>query len=183
MTLHLTALLIIVTATAGLGAQQRAPLQVVPDVDYQRYAGTWYEIARLPNKFQRDCAGEVTATYAPRPDGRIAVTNRCREADGQVKEAEGVARRVKGQPPSVLQVRFAPAFLSFLPMVWGDYQIIDLGAGYDYAVIGTPDRSYLWILARVPQVDPDVYRRIVERARQQGFDVSALTATRQAQSR
>lgn len=183
MRIHLTALLVVAAAHVGLGAQQSGPLNVVPDVDYQRYAGTWYEIARLPNKFQRDCAGDVTATYAPRPDGRIAVTNRCREADGSLKEAEGVARRVKGQPTSILQVRFAPALLSFLPMVWGDYQIIELGPGYEHAIVGTPDRSYLWILARAPQVDPELYRRLVESARRQGFNVSALAATAHTRAR
>lgn len=177
MQIHLAVLLLVAAAHVTLGAQQPVPLKVVPDVDYQRYAGRWYEIARLPNKFQRDCAGDVTATYAPRPDGRIAVTNRCRDAGGGMKEAEGVARRVNGRPTSVLQVRFAPALLSFLPMVWGDYQIIELGPGYDHAIVGTTDRSYLWILARAPQVDPELYRRLVESARQQGFNVSALTTT------
>jgi apolipoprotein D and lipocalin family protein len=68
-----------------------------------------------------DCASDVTASYTPRSDGRITVINRCLRANGAAQQAEGVARRVDGQPPSVLKVRFAPAFLSFLPMVWGDY--------------------------------------------------------------
>jgi len=127
------------------------PLRVVPGVDLTRYAGTWYEIARLPNRFQAKCAGEVVATYALQPDGRIAVTNRCRTTAGDVTAATGVARRVDGQPPSVLQVRFAPAFLSFLPAVWGDYQILALGPEYDHAVVGTPDRAYLWVLSRAPR--------------------------------
>lgn len=159
------------------GRRDAEALRVVPDVDYQRYAGTWYEIARLPNRFQRACISDVTATYEPRPDGRIAVTNRCRQSDGDIRQAKGVARRIDGQPPSVLEVRFAPSFLSFLPMVWGDYHIIELGADYDYAVVGTPNRSYLWVLARRPDVDPDLYRRLLGRVREQGFDVSALTTT------
>jgi apolipoprotein D and lipocalin family protein len=152
-------------------------LRVVPTVDYERYAGTWYEIARLPNRFERRCATDVTATYVPRADGRIAVINRCLSADGQPQEATGIARRVQGRPPSVLQVRFAPALLSVLPVVWGDYQIIDLGPDYDYAVVGAPSRSYLWILARQPVLRPDLYARITERARSQGFDVSKLIRT------
>jgi apolipoprotein D and lipocalin family protein len=174
---YLIALLIAAAAHLEPGAQRQAALRVVPEVDFQRYAGTWYEIARLPNRFQRQCVSDVSATYALRKDGRIAVTNRCREADGNIREANGVARRVDGQPPSVLKVRFAPALLSFLPSVWGDYQIIDLGQDYEYAVVGTPDRSYLWILARRAVIEPDLYARIVNRAREQGFDTSALIAT------
>jgi apolipoprotein D and lipocalin family protein len=171
------ALLTVGASQLALARQPTAPLRVVPEVDLRRYAGTWYEIARLPNKFQRACVSDVTATYALQPDNRIAVTNRCRESDGDIREARGVARRVEGRPPSVLKVRFAPAVLSFLPMVWGDYNIIDLGADYDYAVVGTPDRSYLWILARRPEMDPPLYQRVLDGVRAQGFDVSALVAT------
>jgi apolipoprotein D and lipocalin family protein len=154
-------------------------LAVVPELDLERYAGQWYEISRFPNRFQRGCAGEVTATYSLRPDGRIAVTNRCRQANGEMKEAEGVARRVEGRPASVLKVRFAPAFLGFLPMVWGDYQVIALGPDYDFAVVGTPDRKYLWILARTPAMEPGRYKAAVEAARAQGFEVGRLMQTQQ----
>jgi len=155
------------------------PLRVVPNVDLTRYAGTWYEIARLPNRFQPKCAGEVVAAYELRSDGRITVTNRCRTATGDVTVATGIARRVDGQPPSVLEVRFAPAFLSFLPAVWGDYQIIALGPEYDHAVVGTPDRAYLWVLARAPRIDPGLYRRLLDGAKAQGFDVAKVVETRQ----
>lgn len=156
-----------------------APLRVVPQVDYARYAGTWYEIARLPNRFQDDCAGEVVATYEPRDDGRLTVTNRCRTPDGKTRRAAGVARRVEGQPAGVLQVRFAPAILSFMPSVWGDYQIIALGPDYDHALVGTPDRAFLWVLSRTPRLDPGVYRRLLDDAKAQGFDVTKVVQTRQ----
>jgi apolipoprotein D and lipocalin family protein len=174
---HLAAAMLVAAVVQLAPDAQRSGLRVVPDVDYQRYTGTWYEIARLPNRFQRACVSDVTATYAPRSDGRIVVTNRCRQADGEVREASGVARRVEGRPRSVLKVRFAPALLSFLPLVWGDYHIIELGTDYDYAVVGTPNRAYLWILARRPDIDPELYRRLLDRVREQGFDVSALTTT------
>jgi apolipoprotein D and lipocalin family protein len=154
------------------------PLRVVPQLDLARYAGTWYEIGRLPNRFQDKCAGEVVARYAPRPDGRVTVTNRCRTTAGETTVATGVARRVDGQPPSILEVRFAPAF-SFLPAVWGDYQVIALGADYDHAVVGTPDRAFLWMLSRTPRMDPALYRRLLDEAKSQGFDVSKVVATRQ----
>ena len=155
------------------------PLRVVPDVDLTRYAGTWYEIARLPNRFQAKCAGEVVAAYELQSDGRIVVTNRCRTTTGDVTVATGIARRVDGRPASVLEVRFAPAFLSFLPAVWGDYQIIALGRDYDHAVVGTPDRSYLWVLSRTPRMDAVLYRRLLDGAKAQGFDVAKVVETRQ----
>jgi apolipoprotein D and lipocalin family protein len=161
-----------------LGAQEK-PLEVVPQVDFQRYAGKWYEIARLPFRYQEACARDVTATYTPRPDGRITAVNRCVQKDGKSREAEGVARRVDGRPSSVLKVRFSPAWLSFLSSVWGDYQVIALGPDYEYSVVGTPDRKYLWILARTPKLDAALYRALLDKAKAQGFDVSRLTETEQ----
>ena len=97
-------------------AEGKRPLRVVPEVDLARYAGQWYEIARFPNRFQKRCAGEVTAQYTLQPSGKISVLNRCRLENGGQIQAEGVARVAgKGQPNSILKVRFAPAFLSFIP--------------------------------------------------------------------
>jgi apolipoprotein D and lipocalin family protein len=153
---------------------QPARLKVVADLDYARYVGTWYEIARLPNRFEDKCVGDITASYKVREDGRLDVTNRCKVAGGAYEDANGIARPVEGQPPSVLKVRFAPAFLSFLPMVWGDYQVIALGAQYEYAVVGTPDRKYLWVLARQADMDARLYQSAIDAAQAQGFDTSAL---------
>jgi apolipoprotein D and lipocalin family protein len=155
-------------------------LQVVPTLDLQRYAGKWYEIARLPNRFQKDCAGEVTATYMLQSDGKINVLNQCRKADGKVKEALGTARKAEQSGPNaILEVRFAPALLSFLPMVWGDYQVIELGPNYEYAVVGEPEREYLWILARTPQMDETLYQSLLKRIAAQGFNINQLAKTRQ----
>lgn len=173
-----TAVVLAGVLAAPVGANH-PPLRVVEAIDYGRYAGTWYEIARLPNRFQDQCAGEVVATYQPRADGRLTVTNRCRTADGKTERASGVARRVEGQPPGALQVRFAPAILGFLPAVWGDYQIIALGTDYDHAMVGTPDRTFLWILSRTPRLDPEIYQRLLDDARAQGFDVTKVVETRQ----
>ena len=176
-------LLAVAAGGAALLAQtlraQEKPLDVVPQVDFERYTGKWYEIARLPFRYQEDCARDVTATYTLRPDGRITVVNRCVQKDGTVSDAEGVARRVDGKPPSVLKVRFAPGWLGFLPMVWGDYQIIQLGPDYEYSVVGTPDRKNLWILARTPKLDAELYRSLLDKAEAQGFDVSRLIETEQ----
>jgi apolipoprotein D and lipocalin family protein len=159
---------------AGAALAADAPLRVVPELDFARYQGRWYEIARLPTWFEKRCVSDVTAEYTPRADGRITVVNRCRQSDGTMKSADGIARRVEGRPASVLKVRFAPAVLSFIPQVWGDYQVITLAPDYSHAVIGTPDRKYLWVLARAPRLDATVYRMLVEEARTQGFDVARL---------
>jgi apolipoprotein D and lipocalin family protein len=168
------------TVVAGGSAMpgERAPLSVVPAVDYKRYEGIWYEVARLPNRFQKKCASDVVATYTLGDDGRLTVQNRCRRADGGTVEASGVARPVAGRPPSVLEVRFAPAYLAFLPAVWGDYQILALGADYEYALIGEPAREYLWVLSRSPTLEAARYDALVAEAKAQGFDVSRLVRTR-----
>ena len=105
------------------------------------------------------------------------VVNRCREKDGTITESRGVARRVEDAPPSVLEVRFAPAILSFLPVVWGDYQVMALDDAHTYSLVGTPDRDYLWVLSRTPEMDPAIYDRLVAAAKAQGFDVSRLVRT------
>jgi apolipoprotein D and lipocalin family protein len=171
----------ILTAVTAVTAQEKPPLRVVPEVDLVRYSGQWYEIARLPNPFQERCAANVMATYRLRDDGRITVINRCRTQNGEQIEAEGIARLAgEGQPNSVLKVRFAPAFLSFLPWVWGDYQIMALSPDYAHVLVGDPARKYLWILARSPSLEDATYDELVEEARGQGFDVSRLQKTKQA---
>jgi len=157
----------------------KEPLRVVESVDLTRYAGRWYEVARLPNRFEEKCAGDVTAEYTLRDDGRLKVVNRCRKKDGRMTQAEGVARLAdKRGANSRLKVRFAPSFLSVLPFVWGDYQIMELAPDYSHALVGDPDRKYLWILSRTPQIDEGTFRKLAESARSQGFDVSRLILTR-----
>jgi apolipoprotein D and lipocalin family protein len=164
---------------AQLVLAQQQPLSVVPHLDLQKYAGVWYEIARFPNRFQEKCAGDVTAEYQPRPDGRVTVINRCRTRDGGSDAAEGVARPLEGAPSSALEVRFAPAFLSFLPNVWGDYQVMALDDAYTYSLVGTPDRKYLWVLSRTPSMDEAAYQKLLAIAAGQGFATSRLVKTAQ----
>ncbi|HJU54257.1 MAG TPA: lipocalin family protein [Pyrinomonadaceae bacterium] len=160
--------------------KEKAPLRVVPSVDLSRYAGLWYEIARLPNRFEEKCAGDVTAHYSLTEAARLKVVNRCRKKNGEMSEAEGVARLADKRGANTrLKVRFAPSFLSFLPFVWGDYQIIELAPDYSYALVGEPSRKYLWILSRTPRMDEDTYRKLTEAASSQGFDVSRLVRTKQ----
>ncbi|MGE3507521.1 MAG: lipocalin family protein [Vicinamibacterales bacterium] len=171
--------MLIAALVAASRARETAPLDVVPELDLQRYTGLWYEIARLPNEFQTQCVSDVTASYSLRDDGRLDVVNRCRRADGTVDEASGVARRVDGRPPSVLEVRFAPAFLSPLPSVWGDYRVIALSPDYDWSLVGTPDRKNLWILSRDRTLDDATMEMLRAEAAAQGFPVAQLMRTSQ----
>lgn len=153
-------------------ASSQAPLQVVPSVDLSRYVGRWYEIAHLPAWFQRDCASDITATYTLGPDGKIAVLNQCRNADGVLKSAKGTAHVVSGDGPNTkLKVTF------FWPF-YGNYWIIDLDPQYRWAVVGEPNRKYFWILCREPRLDQAIYVQIIDRARKQGYDLNSLIVTR-----
>jgi apolipoprotein D and lipocalin family protein len=159
-----------------------ADVQTVPKVDLQKYSGVWYEIARIPNRFQRDCTGNVTATYKLNPDRTIQVVNRCAEkGKSEPKAAEGVARVAKEDKGgnSVLEVRFAPAFLSFISAVWGDYRILALDDNYQHAMVGSNDRKYLWVLSRTKTLSEAVYQKLLAEASRQGFDSKAMVRTPQ----
>jgi apolipoprotein D and lipocalin family protein len=164
---------------AAAPAQTPPPVRAVPFVDLDRYAGEWFEIARFPNRFQGQCLGNVRATYARRADGRVDVVNRCATAEGET-EARGVARIVDERTFAKLKVRFAPGWLSWLPMVWGDYWVIGLAPDYSWAVVGDPDRDYLWILARAPHLDDASTAVARAAAADNGFDTRRLVPTSQA---
>ena len=168
-------LLALLMVAASLQSDQ---VRTVDAVDLDRYLGDWFEIARFPNRFQRSCTGDVRATYTRRSDGRIDVVNRCRASDGHVIEARGVARIVDARTSAKLEVRFAPAVLSFLPFVWGDYWIVGLADDYSWAVVGSPDRAYLWILARTSTLETDRLDTARAAARANGFDIDRLAMTR-----
>lgn len=164
---------------AGLFAQDEGALKTVASVDLDRYKGKWFEIARYPNKFQKKCVGNTTATYTIESDGDIEVLNECLKKNGKMDRAKGEARIVDESTKAKLEVRFAPAFLSFLPFVWGDYWVIDLAEDYSYAVVGDPKREYLWILSRTPELETSVYQEILRRVEAKGFDPGKLVETPQ----
>lgn len=166
----------LVLALAVSGAQATA-LQTVERLDVQRYLGVWHEIAKFPNWFQRKCVGDTSAEYSVLAAGRLQVLNRCRLADGQFDQAIGEARQLGGEVSPRLQVRFAPAWLSWLPAVWGDYWIVDLEDDYQLVAVSEPRREYLWVLSRQPAVDPQRYARLLLRLKAQGLDVDRLEMT------
>ncbi|APW38559.1 hypothetical protein RD110_16245 [Rhodoferax koreense] len=171
------------TATADLalaGARPSGP-PVVQKLDLQRYSGAWFEQARLPNVFQRECASDVIARYTPQAGG-LKVVNGCRTANGGSREVEGEGRRVAalGSPEGQLEVRFAPRWLSWLSAVWADYWVLEIDPDYQVALVGTPDREYLWLLSRAPSLPQAERRRWLAKAAQWGYAVDKVVLTPQS---
>ncbi len=165
--------LVLATALVGCASPQ-PPLEVVDEVDLDRYLGKWYEIASFPQWFQRGCVASM-ATYSRRPDGRIGVVNECRDEsfEGELRRAEGVAW-VADEEGSLAKLK-----VQFFWPFRGDYWIIELDPEYRYAAVGHPSRNYLWILARTPTLDPALYRALSARLEAQGYDLSRLRLTPQ----
>lgn len=156
-------------------------LTAVPVVDLQRYQGQWYQIAHYPNFFQKQCVSHTTADYKLLEGGQVQVTNRCKTADGTDTAALALARVKQpgwwgGMAPNTarLEVRFAPAWLSWLPLVWANYWVIQLADDYRYAVVGEPKRQYLWILSRTPTLAASDRAAINAALQQQGYDPAKL---------
>lgn len=169
--IFLVAIITLSAAAASFGQSAKpAELKTVGMVDLQRYSGKWYEIAKYPNRFQKRCVGNTTANYKIKPNGKIEVLNECRSKDGALVAALGEGKIGDKQNNSKLKVRFAPGFISWLPMVWANYWIIGLGPNYEYAVIGEPKRDYFWILSRSPEMDEATYSSLIDKARAMGFD-------------
>jgi apolipoprotein D and lipocalin family protein len=148
-------------------------LQTVSRVDLSRYAGNWYEVARLPNRFEAACVGQPSARYTPRGNG-LEVVNRCPKRGGGERITRGVARVVSGSAGAKLRVSFAPRWLRLLPFVWGDYWIVHLEPDYGAALVGTPRRDMLWLLSRRRELSESTLQRLVAAAHVQGFPVHRL---------
>lgn len=160
-------------------------LPVVESVDLNRYSGTWYEQARLPNRFQAQCASNVEANYSLREDATVKVINSCLDDQGQTVAAEGEGRNVAatGAPRGQLEVRFAPRWLSWLSVVWGDYWIIGLDPGYKISLVGTPDREFLWLLSRDRKLSRAEINTWMDKAAALGFPVEKVVQTSQSPNR
>ena len=159
-------LFILLFSTAKF-AQQNPPA-TVKYVDLNKYAGLWYEIAKIPNSFQDHCIKGTTAKYFIKDDGEIAVINSCIDEDGEVDEADGVARIVDKRSNAKLEVSFV-SFLGWRPF-WGDYWIIGLDENYQWAIVGTPNRKYGWILSRTPKLYDVTVKMIFEILKEQGYN-------------
>lgn len=169
-----TRLLLLLLPLLCLTAAHAAPPEPIERLDLERYQGQWFEMAKYPNRFQTQCVSDTTATYAIAEDGRVEVINRCRTDSGAFDEAKGVARLVGEAGSPKLKVRFAPAWLSWLPMVWGDYWVIELDEAYTLVAVSEPSREYLWILARDPDVPEQRVNDLIARLAQRGFDPARI---------
>ena len=148
-------------------------LETVPFVDLNKYAGKWYEIASFPQRFQKGC-NCTTAEYTATDKGYVIVENRCNKdsVNGKQSYIKGKAFVVKNSGNAKLRVQFFWPFRA-------DYWIIDLANDYSYAVVGHPNRKYLWILSRTPQMQDSVYQQITQKIANKGFDISKLNRTNQ----
>lgn len=163
-------------AVLATGAWAEAPklaldpsgMTVVQNVDLARYAGLWYEIARFPASFEKNCVG-VTAEYTPRTDGKVDVLNTCRKGslDAAPRTAKAVATVVG---PGKLSVNFVP----WLPFIAGNYWVLHLEPDYSLAVVGGPDRKYGWILSRTKEADPKALARAMQVLTDNGYDMTRL---------
>ena len=149
-------------------------VETVPYVDIERYMGKWYEIARYPQTFQKNC-GATTAEYKLRNDGKVDVINSCKRIDrnGRIQEAKAIARVVNTETNAELSVSFVP-ILRYFGFFGGDYWILDLGDDYEYAVVGSPNRESLWFLSRTPTMTPELFDDLIEKVQEQGFDPKRL---------
>jgi apolipoprotein D and lipocalin family protein len=154
-------------------------VRTIASLEVPRYMGTWYEIAKFPNRFQAKCAANTRAQYLAQADGSVQVLNSCVTTDGSTIDALGKAHQVGPATSPKLQVRFAPAWLSWLSAVWGDYWVIDLDADYQLAAVSDATREYLWVLSRTPQVNAKAYDALLDRLKAQHFDVQKLDRTPQ----
>ena len=158
-------------------------LNTVAEISVERYMGRWYEIAKLPNWFQRNCAADTSAQYSLLPQGGVQVLNQCRRPNGEMDQALGLAQQQGGPSSPKLKVRFAPAWLSLVPWVWGDYWVVDLDPAYELVAVSEPRREYLWVLSRTPTVEPTRYAALLARLSAMGLPVDKLEKTQHTASR
>jgi len=151
-------------------------LKTVEHVDVKRYMGTWFEIAKLPQRFEKGLVG-IKASYTLLPDGKVEVLN-----SGYKEDFNGKMKTIKGKAWVADTATNAKLKVSFFWPFTGNYWIIELGKDYEYAVVGDESRKYLWILSRTPQMDEALYNELLKRVQDRGFDVSKLEKVPQKQT-
>lgn len=177
--------LCMVAAAQGPPAPSVPPaLQALPSLDIAPYMGTWYQVAWIPNRFQKQCVSDTVATYRDRGDGTIEVQNRCRLAGGSIDSVLGIARPPAGVSrvengklmPARLEVSFLPAWLRWAGIGWGAYWVVDLAADGRYVIVSEATREYLWVLARQPALTPADEILIKIKLQTLGFDLGRVRA-------
>jgi apolipoprotein D and lipocalin family protein len=160
-------LLTVLLSIVSLYAQQSSP-KTVDYVDLKKYVGLWYEIAKIPNRFQSQCVKGTTAKYTLNENGEIDVINSCIDEDNETDDANGLARVVDKKTNAKLEVSFV-SFFGWRPF-WGDYWIIGLDENYQWAIVGTPNRKYGWILSRTPKLEAEILDKIFSILKEQGYN-------------
>jgi len=159
---------------APVARAEEPAVKSVGQIDLARYAGKWHEIGAFPMFFQRQCIGDTTAEYALKADGEVSVTNRCR-TDSGFDQASGRAWVPEAARSAELKVSFFWPFRS-------DYWVIALDPDYRWAVVGNPNRKYLWLLSRTPQLPAADIERALNAAAGQGYDLKQFKYTRHTES-
>ncbi|MFC2137541.1 lipocalin family protein [Bacteroidota bacterium] len=161
--------LLIIITLGFLGCKSNTnSLETVDSIDIQKYQGLWYEIAIVPNNFEKGCSC-TTAEYIPNEKGYIDVINTCKRK-GKIDKIKGKAFVVKNSNNTKLKVQF------FWPFK-GNYWIIDIDENYTYAVVSGPSRKYLWILSRKPEMDKELYNSILKDLAEKNFDITKIVKT------
>ena len=153
------------------GCALAAP-SAVSDLDLNRYQGTWYEVARMPNRFQKACVQAAVARYQRLDSGRLSVENQCETANGKRKTARGIARQPDPNQPGKLAVSFF-SILGIRP-IWGAYWVLAIDADYSVAVVGDAKQTYAWILSRTPTLTNDRMQDAIAVLVRNGYDTGTL---------
>ena len=154
-------------------------IPTAPQVDLYKYAGQWYEVARKPLYFQRVCDYNVTANYSLNEKGNIVVDNKCFSKNGKLNQSIGEAFVKNAPKNSQLKVSFLPKIIRWLPVGRGDYWILKLDENYQTALVGSPNKKYLWVLSRDPNIDQQILDEYLDYAKTLGFDLSDIIYTKQ----
>ena len=158
----------IVFVTAGCVAVPRP----VSELDLNRYQGTWFEVARMPNRFQKSCVKHAVARYQRLDSGRLSVKNQCETAKGKQKMAQGIARQPDPNEPGKLEVSFFRVF--GLRPIWGEYWVLAIDADYTVAVVGDAKKKYAWVLSRTPTMSEARMQEAIGVLDRNGYDTNAI---------
>ncbi|HZF80724.1 MAG TPA: lipocalin family protein [Rubrivivax sp.] len=167
-------------ALSNLAAKEEpAPVKAIAALEVERYMGRWYQVALYPNRFQAQCVSDTTAEYRLQNDGSVTVINRCRTSQGAFDEATGLANAAGtvdngALKPAQLKVSFLPSWLRWTGIGRGDYWVIHLPSDYRYSVVSEPERRFLWILSRTPELTAADKAEVTQVLQSFGFDLSRL---------
>ncbi len=167
-------LILIATALIMTAVVNAKEPPTVGFVDLNRYIGKWYEVASIPQSFQKQCVKNVTAEYSFAEKNRIKVVNSCEQSDGTRDEAVGRAKVKDKETNAKLRVTFVKVFGKWFFPLGGNYWILDLAPDYSYSLVGDPKLEYAWILSRTPQISREVLINAESKFKVLGYDTCKI---------